>query len=104
MDGGTMPKGAFEDTIDVKVDFFSTAAADTQMKRLISTDIPKFVGLSAIGLNFYDDGSSAIASCSQDFWGFQQGYFNPFSKQGTIEKVMRHFLSHREKYRIKPIR
>jgi hypothetical protein len=81
----TMDK--WNDTVNVKWDWFGHFAADTQMKRLIAEDIPKYAGLSCAALSVHGPGDFSLATCSQDFWHFQDGYFNPHMQQETIQKV-----------------
>ncbi|MBO6517236.1 MAG: hypothetical protein JJ975_11860 [Bacteroidia bacterium] len=93
------PKVSFEDSlIDVKVDHFSWWSADNQIKRLLAFDIPKYVGVSAIGLNVKEDGGFSYSSCSQEFWGFESGYFNPHRKDETLQRLKDHFDKYVGKY------
>lgn len=89
---------------EVLMDWFPMDAADRQIRRLITKGLPKYVTLGAFGLNVFQDGSFGLNTCSQDFWAFQQGHFNPHLKQETIEKVMEHVLDNRNKYEIKPLK
>jgi hypothetical protein len=93
-------KGLLDGAIDVLYDWFGIFSADKQMQRIISQDIPKYVGLFCASLNVYKDNHVDIESCSADFWNFQAGYFNPHVKQGTIEKIKIHFKNYRNKYMI----
>lgn len=77
----------FKDTLDVKFDHFSQFSAENQMKKLISKDIPKYVGINTIGVNLQKDGS-LITWFNHDFNnGYSSGYFNPYKNNETIEKL-----------------
>jgi hypothetical protein len=88
----------WNDTIDVQWDWFGLFSADKQMKRLIAEDIPKYAGLSCGCLSVYGDGDYSWGSCSQDFWHFQHGYFNPHTRPETIERVRLHFEQNPGRY------
>ncbi|MDX5346230.1 MAG: hypothetical protein LPJ89_06715 [Hymenobacteraceae bacterium] len=91
-------KGIFDDMVNVSYDWFPIFSTDSQMKRLLSYDIPKYAGISAVGLNFYSNGKMGIHTCSQDYWGFQKGYFNPHTKVETIDKISFHFSNKKNLY------
>ena len=90
--------------IDVSMDHFSWWSADNQMKRLIAEDIPKYAGLSAFGLNIYEDEKYSLTSCSENLTDFQSGYFNPHKKIETVEKIKLHFERFPKRYKKNPIR
>ena len=74
-------------TADIKFDHFSQFSAKNQMQKLISKDIPKYVGLNSIGVNIQKDGS-LISWFDDDFnYGYSAGYFNPHMKKETEEKL-----------------
>ncbi|MBZ4043364.1 hypothetical protein [Flavobacterium hibisci] len=77
--------------VKVKMDTFQWYSADQQMKRLISTDVPKYVNLLCFGLSKNTMGEYVMDSCSVKFSDFGKGYFNPNLKHETIEKVKTHF-------------
>lgn len=96
--------GFVESKIKVKHDHFSWFSADKQMKRLISQDIPKYVGIGCLGLDYSKNGRYSLNSCSRELSGFQNGYFNPHKLDSTVEKVKTHFLKHRETYLTRNLR
>jgi len=84
--------GKIEDYfVKVKVDNFQWYSADKQLQRLISTGIPKFVGLMCLGLSQNNNGNYLLNTTSQKYRCFETGYFNPNRKCETIEKVRKHF-------------
>lgn len=99
MDNPTNNKYFLKKTVDVKFDHFSQFSAENQMKKLISKDIPKYVGLNTIGVNIQKDGS-LITSYNHDFNnGFCSGYFNPYKKTETIEKIKYFFKKAPNKFK-----
>lgn len=87
-----------KNALDVKFDHFSQFSAENQMKKLISKDIPKYVGLNTIGVNILKDGS-LISWFNYDFNnGFSSGYFNPYKKTETIEKIKYFFKNSPNKF------
>ena len=104
IDGDPEGLRKYQERIKIKADFFSGRSTDNQIRRLLATDLPKFVGINAQGLNYYEDGKKGLASCSQDYWHFLSGYFNPYTLKQTIEKVEAHFNHFRHKYEDKVIR
>lgn len=79
-----------------KMDNFSWASSINQMKRLISKDIPKYVGLCAVGVNVTKD--NKYVTCFD--YGFNNhydsGYFNPYLKTSTIEKIKLFWSNNKE--------
>lgn len=91
MDNPTNNNDFLKNTVDVKYDHFSQFSAENQMKKLISKDIPKYVGLNTIGVNIQKDGS--LITCFNHHFnnGFSSGYFNPYKKSETEEKIKKFF-------------
>jgi hypothetical protein len=73
----------------VKWDWLPFYGRDIQMKRLLSYDIPKYVGLKVITMNFYADGSYGLGF-SMDWQDFEMGYLNPHRKRGTVDLIKLH--------------
>lgn len=72
----------------MKWDWLPFYAEINQKKRMLSYDIPKYVGLKTITINFYPDSSYALGS-SQDLKDFDTGYINPHRKKETVERWRR---------------
>ncbi len=99
IDNPTNNNDFLKNTIDVKFDHFSQFSAENQMKKLISKDIPKYVGLNTIGVNIQKDGS-LITWFNHEFNnGFSSGYFNPYKKNETIEKIKNFFEKSPNKFK-----
>jgi len=78
----------------IKYDHFSRYSALLQMKRLLSRDIPKYVGINTIGVNAQIDGS-LLTWYNYDFNnGYCSGYFNPHKKMETINKIESFYTKH----------
>lgn len=93
------PGKTFEDyLIDIKADYFSWASADTQLKRLVAAKIPKFVSLYCCGLDKMKDGNYKYSQVSEYLAPLASGYFNPYKKNETIERVKAHFCHNRDIY------
>lgn len=93
------PGKVFEDyLVDIKADHFSWFSADKQLKRLLSTDLPKYVCLHCFGLDKMEDGKYRFSKVSQHLECFSSGYFNPHAKDETIAMVKSHFMAYPEKY------
>lgn len=84
--------------VKVKIDTFQWFSVDKQMKRLLSSEIPKYATLICLGLTKRNDDEFVIESVSEKYSGYQKGYFNPNLKKQTIEKVKEHFYNNRLKY------
>lgn len=82
--------------VDVKVDTFSQFSAKNQMKRLISKDLPKYVGLHTVGLNISKD--NKFITWYDDLFNkrFEGGYFNPHTKKATIESIKKYFEENKQ--------
>lgn len=83
--------------VPVKFDYFQWYSADKQMKRLISTEIPKYVSLECFGFGKNGD-NFTIESCSLDLEPYKKGCFNPHQSEETIFKVRKHFEAFPDKY------
>lgn len=89
-----------KETVNVKFDHFSQYSAENQMKRLISKDIPKYVGIMTLGVNLTDKGE-LLTWFNHDFNnGFSSGYFNPNKKEETIEKIKTYFKENKKEFKI----
>lgn len=98
MDNPYNNKKFLQNTIDVKVDTFSTFSAKNQMRRLITKEIPKYVGLCCIGVNQSSDGS-LITSSNHDFNSqYDAGYFNPHLKGDTILKIEHFWRNNKDRF------
>lgn len=87
-----------ENTVNVKYDHFSQYSAENQMKRLISKDIPKYIGIMTLGINLTEKGE-LLTWFNHDFNnGFSSGYFNPNKKNETIEKIKLYFKENRKEF------
>ncbi|MBL0911207.1 MAG: hypothetical protein IBJ09_02455 [Bacteroidia bacterium] len=78
-------------------DPFPIYSVETQYKRVLKTDLPKYVGINIFGLSFTQE-FIMVTQHSMKFTGFQEGYFNPNTKQSTIKSIENHFKQHRELY------
>jgi hypothetical protein len=83
---------------EVKFDHFGWVSCDTQMKRLIMSDLPKYIGIESLSLACKNSNSITISFPSERLRNFTSGYFNPHMKEATIEKIKKHFENYREKY------
>ena len=82
-------------TVEIKVDHFSWFSAENQMKRLISKDLPKYVGLNTFGLNITKD-NEVVTWFNHDFnKKFEAGYFSPYTKGTTIDSIKAYFEMNR---------
>lgn len=71
----------------VKFDYFSQLSAENQMKKLLSKEVPKYVGLNTVGVNIQKDGG-LITCFNFDFNNkYCSGYFNPYKKTETIDRI-----------------
>jgi hypothetical protein len=82
----------------MKWDWLPFYAEINQKKRMLSYDIPKYVGLKTITINFYADHSYSLGF-SQDLRDFDTGFINPHRSKETVEKVDKHFKKNRRRYR-----
>lgn len=83
----------------VKMDWLPGESIARQMKRMIRSGLPKYIAMTSFALNFSFDGSWLTTS-SQEFTGYESGYFNPNTRTETINAVKQHFEAYGEtKYR-----
>lgn len=88
----------FEDVSEIfTFDPFPFFSIETQYKRVLKTDLPKYVGINIFGLSF-DQNEKIVIQESEKFRDFKSGYFNPYTHCLTIEKIKAHFESYRNKY------
>lgn len=73
--------------VKIPIDFFSNWAATNQIKRLISTDLPKYVGLCCLGINTTQKNRLRLGINLNEHTRFENGYFNPKKSSLTIEKI-----------------
>lgn len=78
-------------------DPFPLYSIETQYKRVLKTDLPKYIGLNIFGLSFNKE-NQAVVQESSEFTSFKKGYFNPKTNLLTIEKIKNHFKKHPNKY------
>jgi len=88
----------FKDTEEVGWDWFGLFATDQQMKRLLTHDIPKYAGLRCGELAYFGEEEFQWSTCSQDYWPFEAGYYNPHKKVETIERIKDHLLNYPHRY------
>lgn len=89
--------------VNIKFDHFSQYSAENQMKRLVSKDIPKYVGIMTVGVNVTEKGE-LLTWFNHDFNNeFSSGYFNPHKKDETIEKIKSYFNENRKVFKIAKI-
>lgn len=80
-----------ETEVDSKYDQFAANSSLVQMKKLVSKEIPKYVGLNTVGVNKIK-GGGLVTWFNHDFnMNFGSGYFNPNMKDSTIEMVKAYF-------------
>jgi hypothetical protein len=78
-------------------DPFPLYSIDTQYKRILKIDLPKYVGINIMGFSF-DKDDKLFTHYSTEFDKFKYAYFNPHCSKDTIEKIKVHFHKYREKY------
>jgi len=74
-------------TSTVKYDQFSGFSAENQMRKLISKDIPKYVGLKTVGVNTQKGGGYTLWYNHGFNMKYESGFFNPNMQSSTIEKI-----------------
>lgn len=96
-DESYQPPGRFEDEDNfevIKHDWMPSYAVRKQMQRMISSDLPKYVGINAFGMSLNPDGTYACTS-SHEYRGYHSGYFNPSrNKAKAIKCIEKHFLKY----------
>jgi len=100
--GLVMEEGkSFEDYfIDVKMDQFAWWSSENQIKRLMTLQLPDFVGISTYGLEFYEDNSITICTSDVYHQKLASCTFNPKISNFTVLKIKNHFLQSKDKYRL----
>lgn len=82
----------------VKMDWLPLYAKGTQMKRLLSYDIPKYIGLKVLSINFHNEEEFSLG-ITQDWVDFECGYINPYRKKDVVELIRIHHSEQLKKYR-----
>lgn len=79
--------------IDVRMDQFAWWSSENQIKRLMTLELPDFIGISSFGLAFYDHDRMVI--CTSDVYHQKLAAccFNPKTSQLTILKIQNHFMN-----------
>lgn len=60
--------------------------------------------LHCFGIDKMEDGRFRFSQVSQHLSGYSKGYFNPHSKQDTIEKIRTHFQTNKGRYLDRPVK
>lgn len=81
-------------------DPFPIYSIETQYKRILKSELPKYVGINVFGLSFTQKEEMVIQDSSK-FINFKKGYFNPNSKKSTIEKIKGHYENKPNEYIVK---
>ena len=84
--------------VDVKKDHFGWFATDNQMRRLITSELPKYIAIQCFSLEFDIKNNISMSFPSQNLRSFENGYFNPKLKEETIQKIRNHFYDHPNRY------
>jgi len=82
----------------IKHDWLPMFSENTQMKRMLSYDIPKYVGLKTLGMHFSADGNFRLGY-SYDFHCYETGFFNPHRKTETVNAVKEHHQTFLQEYK-----
>lgn len=92
---------SFDDyLIDVKLDQFAWWSCDNQLRRLMTQQLPDFIGVSSYGLEFYEDNRIVICTSDVCHQKLATCNFNPQTSNLTILKIKHHFLQNRNKYKV----
>lgn len=83
-------------------DGFSHFTINNHTKRLLSNDIPKYVGLSVLGWNFTEEGQ-LIESRSLEFSHFEGCAWNPHRKIETINLISDYFNNNKKLFHDVPV-
>lgn len=84
--------------IDAKRDHFGWVATDNQMRRLITSELPKYIATQCFSLEIDVRNKISLSTPSRSLRDFESGYFNPNLKNETIEKVRNHFNNFPNRY------
>jgi len=82
----------------IKWDWLPTHSESVQMKRLLTYDFPKYVGLKVLSINFLANGGYVMGQ-SFDWKDFEVGYLNPHHKKETIQLIKQHHLESESAFR-----
>ena len=84
----------------VTFDPFPLYSIEAQYERILKTELPKYIGINVLALCF-DQQENLILQDSSKFMAFKKGYFNPNTKQSTIDKIENHYNKFVDKYFVK---
>lgn len=84
--------------INIRSDLFSIWSLNIQMKRLISREFPKYVGLQTVGLNISKNGQMHLAFSFDFHSKYEAGYFNPKTSKDTILKIKKYLQEQPDKF------
>lgn len=84
--------------VDIKEDHFGWFATDNQMRRLITSELPKYIAIQCFSLEIDVTNKISMSFPSQNLRSFEYGYFNPNSKVDTIQKIKKHFYNFPNRY------
>lgn len=84
--------------VEIKLDHFAIASSINQMKRLISKDFPKYVGLCTIGVNIDKENKIQTSFSSHFNHRYEAGYFNPKKSEETIKKIENYWKNNKDKF------
>jgi hypothetical protein len=86
--------------IDLRMDQFAWWSSENQIKRLMTLELPDFIGVSSYGLEFYDHDRMVICTLDVYHQKLAACCFNPKTSQLTVLKIQNHFLKHKNKYKL----
>ncbi|WP_316834472.1 hypothetical protein [Pedobacter nutrimenti] len=91
-DPGPYPGKSFEEYPHeiVKMDWLPGLSIKNQMNRMITSGLPKYIGMTAFALNF-DSSNRKLITLSEEYRGYSSGYFNPQKSENTINAIKEHF-------------
>lgn len=90
-----------ENGINLKYNHFAQFSVENQMRKLLSKDLPKYVGLNTIGVNCSKKDGRLVVWFNHDFnLHFCSAYFNPYKKRETIEKIEKFFRNNSSEFRV----
>ncbi|TLP81841.1 hypothetical protein [Maribacter sp. ACAM166] len=81
------------------MDDFSRWSSIKQMKRLLATDLPKYVGICTVGVNVTEKNSFSLAFDMSLNSPYTCGYFNPRRLEETQNKIKLFFNEYRHRFR-----
>ncbi|MDP9959165.1 hypothetical protein J2T04_001044 [Chryseobacterium lathyri] len=80
------------------MDQFAWWSSENQIKRLMTLQLPDFIGIATYGLEFYEDNGIAICTSDVCHQKLAACTFNPKMSNLTVLKIKNHFLRNRKKY------